>query len=259
VKPFGFLTSLLVGSLFSSETIAKPRKGRRPKPKALKPIASFDRDPAKAAAKAFDRETGETVSSDRLRSYADALVQYHIHPEGKFLNGDYLDQGATVRRHVRAVAIRLIGKESADWEEMMFVGLMGDPVPNYGVAPDEHEPLLAELRDLADRIGRKRLRELLHLSPARLRALLAGHVPAFARLHTKIAVHLPEAQRCAEKAYAERASEIERLHALVCKNGLRATATALGLDPSNLRRRLMASAVGHMRPRPECQHDKEAE
>jgi hypothetical protein len=37
---------------------------------------------------------GEPVSSERLKSYQEALAQYLIHPEAKFRNGDYLDSTA---------------------------------------------------------------------------------------------------------------------------------------------------------------------
>jgi hypothetical protein len=45
---------------------------------------------AKRIAKsAFDRDAGKPVSSKQLRTYQEALAQYHLRPEDKFLNGDY--------------------------------------------------------------------------------------------------------------------------------------------------------------------------
>jgi hypothetical protein len=38
---------------------------------------------------------------DQLKTYANALSDYHLHPEAKFLNGDYLDRGPTARRHIQ--------------------------------------------------------------------------------------------------------------------------------------------------------------
>lgn len=90
-----------------------------------KPIAPFDRDHAKAAANAFDRESEEPVPLTSLRSYAEALAQYHLHPESKFLNGDYFDRGTTQRRHIHAAGIRHIGKESNDWERQAMLGENG--------------------------------------------------------------------------------------------------------------------------------------
>jgi hypothetical protein len=85
--------------------------------KFLKPIAPFDIDIARAAQNCFDREAGRPVSIKSLKSYREVLAQYHLRPEAKFLNGEYLGQGLTHRRHVEAVSIRHIAKEAIRWEE----------------------------------------------------------------------------------------------------------------------------------------------
>jgi hypothetical protein len=65
VKPFGFLVAPAARGLWceESETILAelPKRGRQPKKRKAKPIAPFERDPAVAASRAFDRETGEPV------------------------------------------------------------------------------------------------------------------------------------------------------------------------------------------------------
>ena len=53
-----------------------------------KPVAPFDSDPAKAADTCFDRDTGIVVPPSVLKTYKDALAQYHLRPEHKFLNGN---------------------------------------------------------------------------------------------------------------------------------------------------------------------------
>ena len=88
------------------------RRGRPPKPPEPKPIAPFDTDPSKAVANAFDRETGEPVHADQLKTYAEVLCQYHLSSENKFENGAFTDQGETWRRHVIADGFVLIGKEA---------------------------------------------------------------------------------------------------------------------------------------------------
>ena len=55
-------------------------------------------------------------------TYAEALAQYHLRPEAKFLNGDFCDRGRTERRHVIATQIVHIGKEANKWEEHYFLG-----------------------------------------------------------------------------------------------------------------------------------------
>ena len=117
VKPFGFMVSFTALPAtqrpMPEDLDADPHKRGRPKKQDTpKPIAPFERDPAKAAAQAFDRQTGEPVPLSMLRTYADDLARYHVSPEWKFENGEFLDTGETKRRHIRADKIRLIGKES---------------------------------------------------------------------------------------------------------------------------------------------------
>jgi hypothetical protein len=57
-----------------------------------------------------------------LKTYAQALAQYHLRPEAKFENGDYFDSGPTRCRHLQATQINYIGKEANRWEEQFFLG-----------------------------------------------------------------------------------------------------------------------------------------
>lgn len=128
VKPFGFLISLppRIGAFareLKYELVETIRRGRPCKNKAPKPIAQFEKDPAKAAALAFDRETGEPVPGELLKTYAEALALYHVSPEDKFENGGPWDAGRTERRHLRITDRRLIGKEANK------VGEAGEPDP----------------------------------------------------------------------------------------------------------------------------------
>ena len=105
---------------------AEPGKSGRPKGKSgIKPIAPYHRDPAKAAAHAFCRETGERVCPTQLRTYALALAEFHISSESKFENGQPLDRGPTKRRHVQVNEYVLIGKEANK------VGESGEAEPDH--------------------------------------------------------------------------------------------------------------------------------
>ena len=95
-------------------------------------MASYDRHLPTAIEGAFDRETGSPISASHLRCYRETLAQYHLQPEAKFLNGDYVDRGTTERRHVRLTGIELIGKEANRWEEQEHLGLFADAEITYG-------------------------------------------------------------------------------------------------------------------------------
>ena len=120
VKPFNFLNSFQARPQFEfshTNQSAITKRGRPRKRINIKPIAPFNRDVAQAAHNAFDRETGKAVAPALLITYAEALTQYHLRPEAKFLNGEYVDRGLTERRHIIAAQILHIGKESNKWEE----------------------------------------------------------------------------------------------------------------------------------------------
>ena len=85
-------------------------------------VAPFDKDAEAAARRRFDRETGEPVDRALPKTYRQALAQYHLHPESKFLGGGYLDRGVTQRRHVVASSVECIGKEANRREEQAYLG-----------------------------------------------------------------------------------------------------------------------------------------
>ena len=119
VRPFGFLlaytarTGVFASAPCPEESVVdKPKRGRPHKYNAPKPIAPFDSDPVRALPNVFDRITGESIGPDQLKTYAEALAQYHLSCEDKFANGQFLDRGRTERRHVIATHFVLIGKEA---------------------------------------------------------------------------------------------------------------------------------------------------
>jgi hypothetical protein len=103
VRPFGFLIA------FQAKT--SPELGEFPRI-----VAPFDKDVTTAAARAFDRRTGKRVPCYQLKTYRQAIAQYHLHPEAKFAGGDYTDSGLTRRRHVTVATVTYIGKEANEWD-----------------------------------------------------------------------------------------------------------------------------------------------
>ena len=187
VKPFNFLLSMTATSVPGDATIILvPKRGRPKKRSKPAPAAPFDRDHEKALALGFDRNTGEPIPASALKSYGDALARYHLSPESKFVNGNYLDRGTTVRRHVRMTGTLHIGKESHDWERQANLGLNLDGEISYGRTGAASESIQTYTRD------------------------------AF----------------------------LQELRSAVERDGLRVTARRLGVDPSNLRRKLMSTRTG---------------
>jgi hypothetical protein len=144
IRPFGFLLSFMPRKgMFGppgATPIDKSGPGRPPKTDDLAPIAPYDREPARALSKVFDRVTGRPVRPERLKTYAEALVQYHLSPEHKFANGDHLDRGRTERRHVVATAFVWIGKEANQ------VGESGDAHPLVSTAQEFNPRVLITAR-----------------------------------------------------------------------------------------------------------------
>lgn len=112
-------------------------------------VAPFERDPALAAEHAFDRDTKQPIPALLLKTYAEALAQYHLHPEWKFEHADYLDRGATLRWHVDTPFVVYIGKEANRWEEQAHLGEIPDSQINYGVDPAGAASLIKTLQQSA--------------------------------------------------------------------------------------------------------------
>lgn len=239
VKPFGFLLSMMPEIDFGGERIADPAKGRRKKPARLKPVAPFDRDHAKAIAAAFDRDTGEPILTSSLKSYADALAQYHTQPESKFLNGKPFDRGTTLRRHVEMTETNHIGKESHDWERQAMIGLTAGSEIGYGIAAGERRELVKKLHELMAECGERKAATMLGISASRLKGFgNAEQLRDNNRLAGAIAAKLPAALVLRAKLSHTKQAEIQGLRVAIARDGLRLTARRIGKDAANLRRML---------------------
>ena len=234
LKPFGFV------SVFSARAlIDEPRsklKSAKSSPNAqLRPVSPFDKNPVIAANNAFDRITRKPVSIEHLKTYQQALAQYHLHPEDKFLNGDFLDRGMTIRRHVRVTEIEYIGKESNKWEDQYYFGFDPDEEIHYGSKPPTAATLSKAVLAIVDAHGLRVTAQELRISRAKLSKLLenefAGCKTAFLQRISRIVsgVNSRRTQEINRKSKLLRLakSEIERY-------GLAKFAAAIGVDQSNL-------------------------
>ena len=240
VKPFNFLLAMIADTIDADETmIDAGAKPSRRKIKDCRPVAPYSKDFPKAAQMAFDRETGKAVGKDKLATYADALSQYHIHPEAKFLNGRFLDRGTTLRRHVRMIATRHIGKEANDLERQAYIGLEPDAVPAYGTSGIDRVALVAAVRALVDTIGFPKTVKALATNAARLQRFMAGKTLRSDFVFSQsISVRLPVAQTIGDRVSFGRQAEMQALREAIERDGHNATARRIGKDPANLRRML---------------------
>jgi hypothetical protein len=192
VKPFNFLTAFQ-GRQHLTETDGEqwtPKRGRPRKPSPIRPVAPFSRNISEAAQTAFDRETDKRVDSDSLLTYSEALAQYHLRPEAKFLNGEHSDRGRTERRHVIAAQILHIGKEANKWEERYFLGEVDDSEIEYGV--DERGSSLDDkIRGFCDQIGERSGAKRLGISRGTLRRVRKLGVAQMSRsMRARLAMRL---------------------------------------------------------------------
>lgn len=184
VRPFNFLT------VFPPRRISAPdwldltkepglknskRRNLRDLPR---PVAPFNSDPKSAAANCFDRLTGDPVPINRLKTYSEALADYHLHPEAKFLKGDYLDRGTTERRHIAPADVRYIGKEANRWEEQFHLGYDPEAQVEYDGGPEAIEQFRARICAAAAEFGQRQFAEAAGIAREALRAIiLRGAVP----------------------------------------------------------------------------------
>lgn len=166
VRPFGFLDAFLAksrGQLGTNATAELPRA-----------VAPFDRDPDVAVMQCFDRQTGQLVRPQSLKSYRQALAQYHLHPEAKFLGGDYADSGILERRHIRAVSVEHIGKEANRWEEQFHLG--EDPRAQivYGQSEREQKRIERQIRESIRQKGVRTVARESRLSVGLVSGILTG-------------------------------------------------------------------------------------
>jgi hypothetical protein len=234
LKPFGFV------SAFSARALVEqpPSKCGKTHPKAhtqLKPVAPFDRNPVIAAQNAFDRITRVPIPVEYLKTYRQALAQYHLHPEDKFLNGDFLDRGTTIRRHVRVTEIEYIGKESNKWEDQYHFGVFPEEEMNYGSAPVATASVFKALKAIVEAQGLGTTAKQLRISRTKLSKSLenefAGCTTAFLQGISRIVGGINSRLNREN----ERNSELLRLtKAEIREIGISEFCRLINLDPANL-------------------------
>jgi hypothetical protein len=202
VRPFNFLTvfparrnPVLDWAEFVEEPGSDKRRSRD-SGDLPRPVAPYNSDPARASQNCFDRLTGEPVPADRLKSYVEALADYHLHPETKFLNGDYTDRGPTVRRHVHIAGVRYIGKEANRWEEQFYLGRDPEAQIEYDSSPEATEQAVNRISQAVAAFGQRQLASASAVAREQLRAILKGEAQPRPKTIAKLlrAISLLEAE-----------------------------------------------------------------
>jgi DNA-binding transcriptional regulator YdaS (Cro superfamily) len=223
-----------VKSIFMNEEIIFEFPGKRRITKKIpKPIAPYNSKVGRAALNCFDRENGASIHSDQLKTYRDALAQYHLSPETKFLNGDYLDRGPTRRRHVEVIDINHIGKEANRWEEQYFLGFDPNEQIEYGFFPND--ALIMSLRQAVKKFSQRMVANKIGISRSRLAALLVLEIPSIPRkLISAINRAISELNAEAQIREIRKVELLGRAKLEIERIGLSEFAVAVGVDPSNV-------------------------
>lgn len=148
VRPFNFLLAMQ----------------SKPGLKSLRPVSPFNKSPSKAVNQCFDRISSKKIRKAQLKTNLEALAQYHLHPETKFLNGDYLDRGKTQRRHIIVEAVQHIGKEANKWEEQFLTGFDPESQIEYGIDREQKEEILNIIVQGISEHGANRISDTANLS-----------------------------------------------------------------------------------------------
>ena len=184
----------------------------------------------------FDRETNRPVSIDDLATYREALAQYHLFPETKFLNARHRDRGRTHRRHVRisVTDIHYIGKEANELEEQVFIGFDPEAQPEYGMEGNAYSDLLAKVKGF---LTAHRLRDVsaaVGVSARYLRQIRDGGRNVRVKILKQIESAMPRLAMVQTAEVAREQTLLDWARAERDRIGLRPLATRLRTDPANL-------------------------
>lgn len=233
VKPFNFLLMFQALKINQASLLDELEENTKLKylPKA---IAPFCKDSTIASNKCFDRNTGKSISKEQLKTYAQCLAQYHIHPEDKFHYADYLDRGIVQRRHIQAVAIEHIGKEANRWEEQLYLGENPEAQIEYGVSPEQKERVRGSTLTLCRPFGPAKLAKQAGLSVSDVSEILQGKRNPRVDIWLKL---MRAAQALETQQYqADQKNNVllEMIRVRCNQQSTRKIAQESGVDPANL-------------------------
>jgi hypothetical protein len=177
------------------------------------------------------------VRLKQLKTYREALAQYHLHPEAKFLDANYLDRGPTKRRHIQAMAINLIGKEADQLEEQVYLGVDPEAEIDYGlVRPDED--LWARVRQAIKAHGLRAVSRAAGVSRERVSAMTRRSARVRIKTKNKIARGIAALDAAHTHLEVESTSLLDDARRYCAQIGLRCFAKKIGMNPGSASRML---------------------
>jgi len=178
VKPFNFLLFLQAKSrLEMAAADMTALRGPMWRNRIPKPVAPYFKNPMKTGEHAFDRDRPNVqIPVSWLKTHGRSLLNYHLHSESKFLNGEDEKRGKLSRRHIFALAFQLIGKEADNFEERESIGDEEDDITKYPLAGNDRSKPRAFVLNMQKKFGTsdRDLCKRAHVSPHTIRVLHAG-------------------------------------------------------------------------------------
>jgi hypothetical protein len=182
----------------------------------------------------FNRDDGRAVSREQLKTSREALRQYHLHPEAKFLHADYTDTGFTQRRHVQASCVEYIGKEANRWEEQYYLGKDPEAQIVYGSSPEELDRLYHYVLKACQPFKVRQLARATRLSASEVSLLVRGEGQSTRATLEKLF-------RATQSLAVERQEQMSHVQAVLAavrercqQTGVRQFAEQVGIDAGNL-------------------------
>jgi AraC-like DNA-binding protein len=242
VRPFNFLLAASVRNslTMNCDPSALPTVGdcEVHRSDRIRPVAPFEVDPEVAAAKCFDRETGHSVPARLLKTYADALSHFHIHPETKFLNAEAYDRGPTKPRHIEVRGVCNIGKEANNLDARVVLGDIGHDDVEYGNSPQDQELKLAEIKQAASRHGMAKLARIAGVSSRHVASIVHGASDPRMLLQQKLLDAASQLDETRSSAEVENTRLVIQLQLLCEELAVGEIAYRSGVDRSNLAKML---------------------
>jgi hypothetical protein len=147
-----------------------------------------------------------------------------------------VDRGTTRRRHIRACAIRYIGKEANEIDRQQMLGADSELDPEYGLNRESAAKFHRDQIELVHLIGLAGADKSLRLAKGSRASIMAAKPQSLPAIKKLAVADLSKALENARSAIARQNSEFTRLNCMIEQYGLRRVARRLSIDPSNLRR-----------------------